>query len=315
MTPKYSIIVPVYNAEATLRRCVDSILSQTYTDFELILVNDGSTDNSQSILDAYVEKDRRMRSIRKSNGGVSSARNVGLDIAKGEWVLFVDADDEVKSGWILEFDKLDSSADLGIQGINFIGQNKTVRHIGNGYGNRNFIKTAVSLMLANGILGYNWSKKFRREIIERNRLRYDTNLRFREDDVFTLKYCEYANSWASTSKSEYIYYMPTANKQYGTSPTKCTEQIHSSLNKIFNGQIPDDIKKSQIWSVKGAAIDRLLAGEKLTHELITIYKDIVIPYSVGIKAKILNNIIINSLRFPQFSSITVRLIHLFLSRD
>ena len=93
ITPKISCIVPVYNVEKYLRRCVDSILNQTFTDFELILVDDGSPDNSPAICYEYAVKDSRIKVIHKVNGGVSSARNVGLDVAKGEWICFVDSDD------------------------------------------------------------------------------------------------------------------------------------------------------------------------------------------------------------------------------
>lgn len=88
-----SIIVPVYNVEAYLSRCVNSILTQTYDDFELILVDDGSTDNSGKICDNFVSSDPRIRVIHKENGGVSSARNAGLDICVGKYVSFVDSDD------------------------------------------------------------------------------------------------------------------------------------------------------------------------------------------------------------------------------
>jgi glycosyltransferase involved in cell wall biosynthesis len=92
---KLSIIVPVYNAEPYLRRCIDSILAQTFTDFELILVDDGSPDNCPAICDEYAEKDPRIVVIHKDNGGISDARNAGLDIAKGDYIGFVDSDDYI----------------------------------------------------------------------------------------------------------------------------------------------------------------------------------------------------------------------------
>ena len=95
--PKISVIVPVYNAEKYLHRCVDSILTQTFTDFELLLINDGSKDKSGAICDEYAAKDSRVRVFHKENGGVSSARNLGLDNAKGEWITFVDSDDWIVS--------------------------------------------------------------------------------------------------------------------------------------------------------------------------------------------------------------------------
>lgn len=94
-SPLISIIIPAYNAGKYLRRCVDSILNQTFNDFELFIINDGSTDGTKEICDEYLLIDHRIKIIHKENGGVSSARNRGLDNAKGEWVVFVDADDYI----------------------------------------------------------------------------------------------------------------------------------------------------------------------------------------------------------------------------
>ena len=91
--PKVSVIVPVYKAEKYLRQCIESILAQTFTDWECILVDDGSPDHSGAICDEYAQKDARSRVIHKENGGVSSARKVGLDNVKGDWSTFLDADD------------------------------------------------------------------------------------------------------------------------------------------------------------------------------------------------------------------------------
>ena len=96
-TPQISVIIPVYNAEKCLHRCIDSILLQTYIDFELLLIDDGSTDSSGIICDGYATQDSRIRVFHKSNGGVSSARNLGLDNALGEWVCFIDSDDEIQN--------------------------------------------------------------------------------------------------------------------------------------------------------------------------------------------------------------------------
>lgn len=95
--PKVSVIVPLYKAEKYIHRCVDSILAQTFTDWELLLIDDGSPDRSGEICDEYARKDNRIRVFHKKNGGVSSARNLGLDNMRGEYVTFVDADDWIDS--------------------------------------------------------------------------------------------------------------------------------------------------------------------------------------------------------------------------
>lgn len=117
--PIISCIVPVYNVEKYLANCVDSILKQTFANFELILVDDGSTDKSSSICDEYAIKDSRIKVIHKINGGVSSARNTGLDIAKGEYITFIDSDDWVDSNYFLTLYKaaIETNADLVICGF------------------------------------------------------------------------------------------------------------------------------------------------------------------------------------------------------
>ena len=98
--PFVSVIVPVYNVERYLPRCIESILGQTYTNFELILIDDGTPDRSGIICDRYAEKDSRIRVIHKENGGVSTARNAGIDAARGEWITFIDSDDWVSDKYL-----------------------------------------------------------------------------------------------------------------------------------------------------------------------------------------------------------------------
>ena len=92
---RLSVIVPVYNVEKYIRQCIDSILTHSFTDFELLLIDDGSKDKSGEICDEYARKDSRVKAFHKENGGVSSARNMGLDNARGEWIWFVDSDDVI----------------------------------------------------------------------------------------------------------------------------------------------------------------------------------------------------------------------------
>ena len=94
--PIISVIVPVYNVEKYLSKCLESILNQSFSQFELILVNDGSTDNSELIFNKYLY-DKRLIVINKSNGGLSSARNAGLDVARGEYIIFIDSDDYINN--------------------------------------------------------------------------------------------------------------------------------------------------------------------------------------------------------------------------
>lgn len=126
--PIISIIVPIYNVEKYLKRCIESILNQDFKEFELILVNDGSTDNCGEICNIYKNKDKRIRVIHKKNGGLSSARNVGLDFAKGKYIAFVDSDDYINKNMyhILYKNLIKTNADISICNFNYVNDNDIV---------------------------------------------------------------------------------------------------------------------------------------------------------------------------------------------
>ena len=111
-----SIIVPIYNVENYLRQCLDSIMSQSYQNFECLLINDGSPDHSADICREYVEKDSRFKYFEKDNGGVSSARNLGIELSKGEYITFIDSDDWVDSDYleVLYNALIDENADISV---------------------------------------------------------------------------------------------------------------------------------------------------------------------------------------------------------
>lgn len=194
-----SIIIPVYNAEKYLRRCIDSILSQSFTDFELILVDDGSRDSSPQVCDEYAAKDSRIHIIHKANGGVSAARNDGLDIAKGEYVTFIDSDD-----WV-EREYLGTLSNYRDYDIVFFSHRLIYE---DGYtsefmfeakeGNKQNIWEIVASLRKNAaksnFYGYTWNKMFRRDIIEKYMIRFVEGLRISEDEVYTLDYCTHAES-------------------------------------------------------------------------------------------------------------------------
>ncbi|MDR0422523.1 MAG: glycosyltransferase, partial [Proteiniphilum sp.] len=117
MNPMISVIVPVYNVEKYLRKCLESILAQTYTSFELLLVNDGSTDGSGQICDEYAQKDSRVQVFHQENKGVSRARNLGLERAKGKWVAFIDSDDWVDSTYLEHLLEGDEDVELRVMGL------------------------------------------------------------------------------------------------------------------------------------------------------------------------------------------------------
>lgn len=181
--PLISVIVPVYNVERVLHFCIDSIIAQSYKDFELILVNDGSADNSGEICDQYAERDKRISVIHKENGGVSSARNVGIKKSKGEYICFIDADDYMEKSMIetMVHYMHTSQSDIVSCGVNWVDEDGNTLSIKCGDECVLNQPDAIKCLLTNGIIREQvWDKLYKREVIH--------NVRFVEgkkiDDVF-----------------------------------------------------------------------------------------------------------------------------------
>ena len=199
-----SIIVPVYNAEKTLRQCVDSILSQEYKDFELFLVDDGSKDGSPAICDEYAEKDNRIKVIHKPNGGVSSARNLGLDYAKGEWVTFIDSDDYISDDYFSGV--VSCKQQLLISGFRDEIDGKVYENVRmssaiyqTAYEVRQFIRTQVS---GNMVLRGPWGKFYSRELIGNQR--FNTDMKLGEDTCFVFDYLAKCKTIEVNASSYYL---------------------------------------------------------------------------------------------------------------
>lgn len=199
-----SIIIPAYNAVSVLPRCLDSILLQTYTDFEIIVVDDGSSDNTSIILAQYVQKDNRVHPIFTKNNGVSAARNLGLDSAKGDYIVFCDSDDAVSPDWLLKFMSCHDVADLISQGYAGSNGNRVclpAKIYKGKYQIAEWIYAAAEITL----WGYLWCKMFRADIIKKNKIRFDTNLKFQEDLTFILNYIQYVNCICQLDSCCYSY--------------------------------------------------------------------------------------------------------------
>lgn len=308
-----SVIVPVYKAEKYLHRCVDSILAQSCSDFELLLIDDGSPDNSGAICDEYAAKDSRVRVFHKENGGVSSARNLGLDNARGEWITFCDSDDYVTSDWLSAYDDaIVNNVDLTIQGYYIIDGGITKKKelpLCQGCSIDDKRGLIVSLM-CQGVYGYLWVKLFRRQIIEDNHIRFDTNSTFREDEQFFSKYLEYVNSFRCIDKENYYYILPTSGKTYGGDACYSLFPVFQSLDVIYNRAIPYEIYKLHYVNIKDAAAKYIAEGRRLTDYHIDLYRRMVttLKYTRGIKNRLLNFLIIQSPKFSALSHIAIRVI-------
>lgn len=185
---EYSVIVPVYNVEKVLSRCIESILSQTFSNFELILIDDGSTDKSGEICDEYKKKDERIKVIHQNNQGVSKARNVGLDISKGKYIVFVDSDDYVDNIYLESFNG--SNADLVISGIrtyDICGMKKTELVGPKDYFEINSEKQIINFLKSWYAIQV-YAKRYKREKIKKLDLKFDQNFQYGEDSIFVIKY-------------------------------------------------------------------------------------------------------------------------------
>lgn len=234
-SPKVSIIVPVYNAEKCLTQCIDSVLSQDFTDFELLLIDDGSKDNSGFICDEYSQKDKRIRVFHKENGGVSSARNLGINNAQGEYLTFIDSDDYVDSDFISIL--MSSAADLVVTGCKILGKNKCIK-LEYAYqnvilSNTKDIANCLSQTLNQLPFWAPWCKLFKLEIIKRHAIYFDLRIRQSEDSIFLHTYLLYCNTIIvrhgtaynyitetgpiykrTLSESEYLYHMQMIYQAY-----------------------------------------------------------------------------------------------------
>lgn len=197
-----SIIVPVYNAQNSLDRCLMSIIRQIYQQWELILVDDGSLDDSLKICKRYSDKDSRIRVIHTENCGVSSARNTGMENAHGEYITFVDADDMIHPDFLSEC--LSDQEDLVV--TNCIKPSKT--------DSLHYKEEHPELVFQHRCVRPVWGKVFVRKIIEDHHIRFDTDIRYAEDTIFVLQYCLHIKTIAYVFLHLYEYQMSPNNSAF-----------------------------------------------------------------------------------------------------
>ena len=248
MNPFISIIVPVYNAEETLNRCIDSIINQTYTNWEILLINDGSNDNSGNICDEYVTRDKRIKVFHKNNEGASSARNLGLDNVSGDWITFCDSDDFVYPEWLNNYvENISDDIELICQGFEcdkiLIDELKDTRIFGLNY--KGDVKEGVLQLNKIYSLGYTVVKLFRRNIIESNKLRFDVSYNYWEDQEFCFKYFSCIKNIVCTDKVGYFYFLPNWKQKYHNKNNMfyLYKSLYNSLIKLFDGETNDMVVK------------------------------------------------------------------------
>ena len=210
MRPMVSIIVPIYNAEQYLRRCVDSILNQEYTDYELLLVNDGSTDASGDICEEYRDRDPRVIVIQKENTGVSDSRNRALDRARGKYLQYLDSDDWITPDATRLFVRAaeEYGCDMVISDFyRVVGERLSPKGDIEEEGVLTREEFAAHMMEnpADFYYGVLWNKLYRRDIVEEHKLRMDTDISWCEDFMFNLEYIRYAKVFYALHAPIYYY--------------------------------------------------------------------------------------------------------------
>lgn len=208
--PMVSIIVPVYNGEKSIERCLRSIQNQSYTNIEVIVVNDGSTDHTEKVIKKYVEKDARFQYIKKDNTGVSDSRNIGMASAKGEYFQFVDGDDWLVKQATEEFVRTAQLYDCDMVISDFYrvcGRKIMVKgHIDMGpVITRTKFAEYMMKAPANFYYGVLWNKFFKADIIRKFSLVCDTDLDWCEDFRFNLEYLQYVGNVGVIDRPLYYY--------------------------------------------------------------------------------------------------------------
>lgn len=219
-----SIIVPIYNSEKHLPQCIESIKNQCYSDFELILVNDGSTDSSGCICDSYAKNDDRIKVFHKQNGGVSSARNLGLKNSVGDFVTFVDSDDYLENNFLKQIldDYINNDVELVYQ--NVLKFSKSERSKLYSFDSQ---KLDIQSFFKNHLVssyGYVHSKLFSADIIKNNNLVFDEKISFGEDCIFISDYLFYCN---------HVLLSVTTNYNYRVSPESLITKLYSFEKEMY----------------------------------------------------------------------------------
>ncbi len=253
--PKISVIVPVYNVEVFLKDCLDSLVNQTLNDIEIICINDGSTDNSLDILNDYAEKYKRIIVYSQENAGISSARNKGLELAKGEYISFVDSDDWISKDFYEKlYEKAASNkADIAAGNIEYYQEGKFIKD--NYLSKKTFAldKNVISSINDKQKFTYSvvvWNKIYKRELIKNTGLKFPAGMKF-EDNFFTFLII-FSASVIVTESSVTYYYRINKNSimctAFSTNAMFDIFKVLSETTKFVNQNtfpenIQNDIKK------------------------------------------------------------------------
>lgn len=241
---KISFIVPVYKVEEYLERCIESILNQKNIQFEIILVNDGSPDNSQKIIDRYAKKDKRIISIKKENEGVSIARNTGLDAATGDYILFIDSDDYIEEDYAEYFVNLleKDHADMAMS-LNYFDDCNNLPPSSDKYDLLSGEQATIDLYLEKTGVAV-WNKIYRKEFLDKNNIRFNPEFWFAEGMTFNIECFQHSKEIAVGMKKVYhqTYNPNSAVRKFNIDSWYCgmkAMEYQKSLWKTRNKRVLD----------------------------------------------------------------------------
>jgi glycosyltransferase involved in cell wall biosynthesis len=208
ISPFFSVIIPVYNLEDYIERCMESIREQKFDDYEVIFIDDGSFDQSGIICDALSYNDRRFSVIHKQNEGVSSARNMGLRVARGAYVVFIDGDDYVKEDYLsnlFEMITSDTDVDMAICGVDINGRNQVLSGSREYDGRLNRSQVLQHMFRRDSVCGYIWNKTYKKEIIDDFCISFREDIHICEDLLFNTEFVLNADSFVLNNSPDYVY--------------------------------------------------------------------------------------------------------------
>lgn len=266
----FSILIPVYNAENYLRRCLDSLEQQSFKDFEMIVVNDGSNDNSLSIIQQYASKDSRIKIISQKNQGLSIARNNALQIAQGKYITFVDSDDWIESDFLEKMFLSTQSSDADVIQSGFI-QNE----VSTIYCQKKLMTFLDILQHINKC--FVWNKLWKADFLKKNKLKFIPNI-FYEDIPFCLEAAFNAKSWSIIDYAGYHYEINPLSITNDVSAEKIAKRLRDKqiiIQKMVDFFKQKNCKTSELEAVKNFLIFQLLENaDLLNNEAYRNYKKI-----------------------------------------
>lgn len=321
--PEISVIVPVYNVENKIRRCIDSILAQTFSDFELILVDDGSPDRSGEICDEYAKIDSRIKTIHQENKGASAARNCGIKEAEGKYLSFIDSDDYVVEDFLSTLYQtiIKANADMAMCSYYSVSDYGRITESKHRFADgccldRKGIESQIysDIFFNTNTTGYFslWNKFFKKDLVKSNSILIDESMSFGEDMLFLMEYLKSCNSIAFSDMPLY-YYEALSTGLFNRYQRGFIDDIMKCYSALIKQTKPENAKKEDLvplclkyWYYVNRHVSAVIENEKhinRTIKRVLTHKDVKRLFSVLVQSSKLliaeHNIQPNEMKVPQ----------------